>query len=103
MNGIAWHIRLVKSNSPILKRSDGSWSVGACDKNDRCIYLSENLHGSFLERVLCHELTHAACLSWNVSISMETEELICDFMSKHGKEIIYILDNLMRNILIKTA
>lgn len=65
------------------------------------IYLkSWTANGSMLDRVLCHELTHAVCMTYNLYMPIETEEKLCNFMSDHGKEIIYLLDDLLENILI---
>lgn len=103
INGVEWDVIFVNSGSNKLRRSDGSITVGVTDGNDMCIYLSDMLQGAFLERVLCHELTHAVCMSWGISIPLETEEWLCNFMSEHGKEIIYLLDDLMMNILSMVA
>lgn len=103
INVIEWDIVFVPPNSKNLKRSDGSITFGVTDWNDKCVYLSSALHGDFLERVLCHELTHCVCFSWDISIPIETEEWLCNFMSDHGKEVIYLLDDLMRSVLRRIA
>lgn len=103
INGVAWDIEFVRPNDSRLRRSDNSITCGCCDMGDKCIYLSDALRGAFLERVLCHELTHAVCLSWNISIPLETEEWLCCFMSEHGKSIIYLLDDLIRGIFYKVV
>lgn len=101
INGIEWDIIFVNHNSDKLRRSDGSITCGVCDFGDKCIYLSNMLQGAFLERVLCHELTHAVCMSWGISISLETEEWLCNFMAEHGKEIIVLLDELLYSMTLK--
>lgn len=98
INGVQWDIVFVPPNSPNLRRSDGSITFGVTDWNDKCVYLSRVIHGSFLERVLCHELTHCVCFAWNISIPIETEEWLCNFMADHGKEVIYLLDDLLRGM-----
>lgn len=103
INEIPWEIEFTMPNSPKLRRSDGSITVGVTDMGDGKVYLSNALRGDFLERVLCHELTHCVCFSWNISISLETEEWLCNFMSDHGKEIIYLLDDLLKVIIRRTA
>ncbi len=103
INGITWDVVFVPPNSDKLRRSDNSVTCGVTDWNDKCVYLSNALYGDFLERVLCHELTHCVCFSWGISIPIETEEWLCTFMSEHGKEIIYLLDDLMRNIFARVA
>lgn len=101
INGIEWDIIFVNHNSDKLRRSDSSITCGVCDFGDKCIYLSNMLQGAFLERVLCHELTHAVCMSWGISISLETEEWLCNFMAEHGKEIIVLLDELLYSMTLK--
>ena len=101
INGKTWQIKAVRASDSRLMRSDGSITVGMCDFGDKCIYLSENLKGDFLERVLCHELTHAVCMSWGISIPLETEEWLCNFMAEHGKEIIVLLDNFLYSMSMK--
>ena len=101
INGILWNIVFTNPNSDKLRRSDGSTTCGVCDFGDRSIYLSDRLEGAFLERVLCHELTHAVCMSWGISIPLETEEWLCNFMAEHGKEIIVLLDNFLYSMSMK--
>ena len=95
INGVRWHLAFVPVSSPYLMRSDGSLTVGMTDGNTNTVYLCDKLRGAFKERVLCHELCHAVCFSWDIHIPIETEEWLCDFMSLHGKEIIYLLDDLL--------
>lgn len=98
INGIFWKIKFVPFNSINLKRSDGAIAPGVTDWNSKCVYLSDTLHDDFLERVICHELTHCICFSWNISIPIETEEWLCNFMADHGKEVIYLLNDLLRGM-----
>ena len=95
INGITWDLAFVPSNSPYLMRSDGSVTVGMTDWNNRTVYLNKSLKGAFMERVLCHELCHCICFSYDIKLPIETEEWLCDFMSLYGKEIIYLLDDLL--------
>lgn len=103
INGIVWEIEFVNPGSEALRRSDGSTTYGSCYAADRKIYLSDALRGEALERVLCHEITHAVCMAWGISIPLETEEWLCNFMVEHGKEVIYLLDGLMGIVLRRAA
>ena len=85
---------MCSANHPMLIRNDGSLSVGACDDTSKTIYLNENLHGDFLKKVLCHELTHAAMFSYNVYLSLEQEELLAELICTYGEEIITITNTL---------
>ena len=71
INNVYWKLAFVAPNFPLLRRSDGEYTVGACDNLTRTIYLNENLQGDFLKKVLCHEIVHAAMFSYNVDLSVE--------------------------------
>lgn len=103
INGIEWNIVFIQPKDIRLTRSDGSKTIGMTDSVTHCIYLSNRLYGAFLERVLCHELCHAVCMSWNISIPIESEEWLCNFIADHGKEIIYLLDDLLSGMLRRIA
>ena len=74
----------------MLIREDGIRTLGMCDKDTKTIYLAENLEGSMLKKVICHELVHAAMFSYNVYLSLEQEEVIADIIATYGEEIINI-------------
>ena len=93
INGKAWYIRLVQNESPMLMRSDGSYTVGMCDRTTQNIYISELLQGKFLRKVLIHEVCHSAMFSYGIDMSVEQEELFCDLVATYGDEIIGIVDN----------
>lgn len=103
INGIEWDLRFVEPNSDMLRRSDGSITLAVTDENYHAIFMNNRLKGDIFERVLCHELTHAVCMSWGISIPIQTEEWLCNFMSDHGKEVIYLLDDLLYAMKYKTA
>lgn len=90
-----WKIKFVPIQSEALKKSDGTYTIGVTDRIENTIFLADNLTGSMLDRVLCHELTHAVCMTYDIFLPLETEEKLCNFMSDHGKEIIYLLDELL--------
>ena len=94
INGEHWSIVLCSSNHPMLIRSDGSISIGACDDASKTIYLSENLRGDLFKKVLCHELTHAAMFSYNVELTLEQEEMLAELITTYGEEIINITNTL---------
>ena len=74
----------------MLIREDGVRTLGMCDRDTKTIYLAENLEGSMLKKVICHELVHAAMFSYNVYLSLEQEEIIADIIATYGEEIINI-------------
>ena len=102
-NGKTWNLAFVEPYNDNLMRSDGSRTVGVTDNNTKTVYLSNLLRGKFLDKVLCHELVHVASFSYDCSIDIETEEIIADFMSLYGREIIYLADDLMKSIMERRA
>ena len=98
INGKTWHIRLTQSNSPMIMRSDGSYTVGMCARTTQTIYISELLKGKFLRKVLIHEVCHSAMFSYGIDMSVEQEELFCDLVSTYGDEIIGIVDSIFMTL-----
>lgn len=98
INNEQWFVTYVPANDMMLLRPDGMYTVGVCDDMTKTIYLSEELYGDFLKKVLAHEITHAAMFSYNVYLTYEQEELIADIIATFGEEIIQITNLLFRQI-----
>ncbi len=98
INGIEWEIVWVNPNSDNLRRSDNSITVAVTDWNDRCVYMSNVLRGGFLRRVMAHELCHCFCFSYNITMPIEQEEFLADWISLYGTDLIYLLDDLMQTL-----
>lgn len=92
INNIIWHIQYKNSNSSELKRSDNVFSLGVTDGNTHIIYLSDRLQGFMLRKVLIHEICHAVCMSYDIYLPIETEEILCDFVATYGNEVFEIVD-----------
>ena len=101
INGIEWNIAFVSSNSNYLMRSNGTITVGMTDWNDKTVYLANGLRGGFLRKVLAHELCHCICFSYDISMPIEQEECLADWVSMYGTEVMYLLDDLMQNLISK--
>lgn len=97
-----WNLSFTEHFSASLQRSDGSYALGVTDNSQKTIFLSNRLHGYMLDKVLCHELTHVYAFENNCNFEIQTEEIIADFMSLFGRNIIYMLDDLIE-ILEKIA
>lgn len=95
INNKTWEIVKISRQNPMLMRSDGSRTVGMTDRGTKTIYLADDLRGKFLDRVLCHELCHAFCLSYNVYMDIDTEEIVADFLATYGREVFEIADRLL--------
>ena len=98
INGITWKVKFTNPRNSIFIRGDGVHTFGVCDNDTKTIYLSENLEGSMLKKVLCHEIVHAAMFSYNVYLSLEQEEVIADIIATYGKEIINITNKVFRKL-----
>lgn len=100
MNGIHWEIQFVKSDSPQLVDRTGVICVATTDPETCCVYLSNELRGSFFARVLIHELGHCAMFSYGLideirtmvkpEHQVEMEEFICNFLADYGMGIFEI-------------
>ena len=95
INGMDWNLRLVEPHSTMLMRSDNTYTFGMTDRNTQCIYISNRINGSFFDRVLCHELCHAFCLSYNLTMDIQTEEIVADFLATYGREVFALADELI--------
>lgn len=100
INGIEWEIFLVSPTHPYLIRSDGVKVLGCCDNIDKAIYINELLDNFYLKKVICHEITHAAMFSYNVTLTHDQEELVADLIATYGQEIVY-MTNLIFNKLVE--
>ena len=98
MNGYVWRICFVDPKNPYLMDRTGSLRVATTDPETRIIFLSNDLSGSFLEKVLVHEIGHCALFSFHLvddihrmvrpEYWIEAEEWICNFIADYG-QIIY--------------
>ena len=98
INNIYWKLAFVSPDFPLLQRESGDYSIGACDNLTRTIYINETLRDKLLKKVLCHEITHAAMFSYNVSLTPEQEELIADLISTYGEQIVYITNKIFNKL-----
>lgn len=103
INGSVWRLQFVESSNKHLQRSDKSWTIGVSDNNIKTVFIADNLSEYMTDKVLCHELCHVYSFENNLNIPIETEEVIADFMSLYGRDIIYLADNIMNNVLGRVA
>ena len=87
INGTMWQVQYENSNSSELKRSDNVSVLGVTDRNTHTIYLSNALRGFMQRKVLIHEVCHAICMSYDVYLPIEQEEILCDFVATYGDEV----------------
>ena len=84
----------MSSNHPMLLTPSGNFSIGVCDKKTQKIYINENLEDLEFKKVLCHEIVHAAMLSYSVILTDVEEELVADLIASYGEEIIEITNSI---------
>ena len=101
INGEEWKIALVSPLDPVLQRSDNSYTIGVCDDILKTIFVNKNLSQKYIEKVLCHELTHAAMFSYNIDLTLEQEEILADLIATYGQEIVYITNLVFKRIMEK--
>lgn len=98
INNEWWKIEFVPPYHYQLKMPNGQYTIGVCNDLDKKIYISEELYGTLLKKVICHELTHAAMFSYDVELSLKEEELLADIIATYGEEIIHITNTLFDKI-----
>ena len=98
LNGVEWTVVFVSPLNDKLRRSDGSYTVGATEIPTRTVYLADNLHPVFKWKVLCHEIVHCAMASYGIYLTIDQEELIADLIATYGKEIIQTTDRVFARL-----
>lgn len=106
MNGYIWHVLFVHPESDLLIDRTGNARVATTDPTTLCIYISHDLYGDFLDRVLIHELGHCALFSFDLLADIhrmvykeywiEAEEFICNFIADYGRLIFSIYGEMQR-------
>ena len=94
LNGRTWRVQYVEPYDLRLVDRTGTLCVATTDPNVNVVYLSDELEGDFLVRVLVHEIGHCALVSFNLIDDihrlcrpdrwMEAEEWICNFIADYG-------------------
>ena len=97
MNGHSWNVRFVDAVSPMLMDRTNTQTVATTDPRTHLIYISNEIYGDFLIRVLIHELGHCALFSFNLlddihrmvkpEYWVEAEEWVCNFIADYGFKI----------------
>ena len=97
LNGRLWHICFVLPSDPMLLDRTNNQTLGTTDIRTNTVYLSSNLHGEELAKVLIHEMGHCALHSFGLideihrvvypEYWIEAEEWICNFIFDYGLSI----------------
>lgn len=95
INGTRWRVNVVNPSHDGLLRSDGTRTLGTCDDALKTIFIASNLSEYMSDKVLCHELVHAFCFEYGYYLDIQTEEIVADFMSLYGRDVINMTDDIM--------
>lgn len=82
-----WTCSFVKEDDKNLKGN-----MGLARFRDNSIFISENLNEHETSKTLIHELVHAFTWDFGFYQVKFTDEIICDFFSIYGREIIKLAD-----------
>lgn len=95
VNNTTWNLIFVNPRSEHLKTSLNTYVLGVTDWNDKCVYVADNLYGDKLEHVVCHEIVHCFMFSYSMYLPIEEEEYIANWVADYGRELFYILDDIL--------
>lgn len=97
INGYLWKVAFVDPDDPMLVDRTGTRTVATTDPTTNFVYLSNDLVGDFLIRVLIHEIGHCALFSFDLlgdihrmvkpEYWIEAEEWICNFIADYGMDV----------------
>lgn len=97
MNGMHWSIRWTNPADPILIDRTNVFTCAVTDPDTMAIYLSNQLKGEFLNRVLIHELGHCVMYSYNLISDIhrmckrrywiEMEEFCANLLADYGNQV----------------
>ena len=98
INGNLWKIKFVKSTSKYLIDRTSTLRVATTDPSLNTIFLSDRISGSFLKKVLIHEMTHVVLWEYDIisriqkycypKFAIAMEEEICNILADYG-EIVF--------------
>lgn len=107
MNGLRWNVRWKNPTDRILVDRTGSFTVAVTDPDTMTIYLSNQLSGSFLNRVLIHELGHCVMYSYGLVNEIhrmckkrywiEMEEFCANLLADYGNQVFWLAYAILGN------
>lgn len=113
MNGYLWGVRFVHPTDPFLMDRTNELRLATTDPATMTVYLSTELSGELLMRVLTHELGHCCMFSYGLLQELheivppdqwiEAEEWVCNFVADYGREITNLSDRLLSKFITAKA
>lgn len=98
INGENWKILLVSPNHPSLLTPNNTYTLGCCDDNIKTIFITDDIAGDYLHKVLCHELVHACMYSYNIELNEYQEEILADLIATYGHEIMHMTNSIFKRL-----
>lgn len=105
MNGQFWKILFVDPRSPYLIDRTGDLKLATTDPKTHAVYISSELYGDMLNRVLTHELGHCAIFSYDLlddihsvvplDYWIDAEEWVCNFIADYGFKIFSVVHSVL--------
>lgn len=81
INNEFWNIRFVYPNDEILYIGNGKYTLGVTVPEWKTIFISDDLRGELLRRVIAHEIAHAEFASRGLIVPVYVEEVLADIVS----------------------
>ena len=103
VNNTTWNLIFVNPKSEHLRTSIGAYTLGVTDNNIKSVFIADNLSDYMTDKVLAHEITHVYAFEFEYYMPIEVEEIVADFISLFGRDIIVLANDIMNNLLRSVA
>jgi len=64
------------------------------------VYICDSIPDLLEEKVIAHELVHCIMFSYGIQGDIEQEEFIADWFATYGRELVYLLDEILYSLKI---
>ena len=98
INNNYWDLVFVNSFNSMLYIGNGKYTYGVTIPEYHLIAIANDIHGEFLYRVLCHELSHAEFASRGLILPIYIEECLADIISDNIVDVGFMANNIYREL-----
>lgn len=112
LNGDTWRIIFVNPDSDLLIDRTHCRTIGTTDPETMTVCISTGLSLDMLQRVLIHEISHCALISFDLlpyihkivkpQYWYEVEEWLCNFISDYGLSICNAANSVLFDDVLET-